>query len=270
MIAFPGRMRGRRKTDAGVERSEKDFVNKMRDILAGHTIILVSTGLDGASNNPKSWVELKFAYPHLKVLVAIEERTQGPAIAQGPDWYTTTHRRFLIFPLYQLILAINGTLTDCNAAISFAACMNESSIKRGGLAALGTRGRNGDRKKQHERAILPYLRCPRKDCGFTFIDSCQGSFSFGIHARDMHGHRHRGASVPCGPAAVRKGKGVACPADDCKMPHKNQAEYEVHVEFFHRELRLRNLGRIAELDERLEGHWDRNGHSSSVDGSNNL
>ncbi|KAF7934086.1 uncharacterized protein EAE97_008446 [Botrytis byssoidea] len=180
-------MRGRRKTDAGVERSDKKFVNKMRDIPAGHTVILVSTGLDGISNNPKSWVELKFAYPHVKTLVALEEKRQGPAIAQGPDWYTTTHRRFLIFPLYQLILAINGALTDCNAAISFAACMNEASIKRGCLAALGTRGRSGDRTQQYERAMLPYLRCPRKDCGLTLT-----SFSFEIHARDMHGHRHRG------------------------------------------------------------------------------
>ncbi|TGO43552.1 hypothetical protein BOTNAR_2320g00010 [Botryotinia narcissicola] len=264
MIAFPGRMRGRRKTDAGVERSEKKFVKKIRDIPAGHTIILVSTGLDGISNNPKSWVELKFAYPHVKILVAIEERRQGPAIAQGPDWYTTTHRRFLIFPLYQLILVINGTPTDCNAAISFAACMNESSIKRGGLAALGTRGGSGDRTQQYERALLSYLRCPRKDCGITLINSCQGSFSFEIHTRDIHGHYHRGT------AKVRKGKGVAYPAVDCNISYKNQAEYEIYIEFFHQKLRLRNLNCITKLDERLKEYWDRNGHSLSINESNNL
>jgi hypothetical protein len=84
-------------------------------------ILLMAIGIDNITDMPRNWVDFHTNYPQYRFLVAVEDNSYHPTHQQD-KWRVTEDRRFLIFPLIELIHVINGHSSDCAEVRLFVGC----------------------------------------------------------------------------------------------------------------------------------------------------
>lgn len=129
-------------------KSALKFVSTIRSAAIGDTILLVSLGIQGISNSPRAWVDLRENYPAYKFLVAIQELGN---INSDRDflWRITKKRTYLIFPLYELVRVCLGLESPCDEAKLYSEYMTLSNDARKALRKTETRVGSGNNVSQH-------------------------------------------------------------------------------------------------------------------------
>ncbi|TGO51086.1 hypothetical protein BCON_0169g00140 [Botryotinia convoluta] len=161
------------------------FVSTMRSAATGDTILLVSLGNHGISNSPRAWVDLRENYPAYKFLIAIQER-RNPSPHPDSLWRITKKRKYLIFPLYQLVRVCLGLESPCDEAKLYSKHLTLSNDARKAPAKAETRIGNGNDVDQHARALLSRWACPINGCGMTWYRSLAGDQAWQTHCTMEH------------------------------------------------------------------------------------
>ncbi|TGO87064.1 hypothetical protein BPOR_0253g00050 [Botrytis porri] len=161
------------------------FVSAIKSAAIGDTILLASLGVHGISNSPRAWVDLRENYPAYKFLIAIQERRNlNPH--RDPLWYITKERKYLIFPLHQLVRVCLGLESPCDEAKLYSRYLTLSDILRKTMAKSYTRAENGTDVDQHARALLSRWACPIDICGMTWYRSLAGDLAWQTHCVIEH------------------------------------------------------------------------------------
>ncbi|KAF5869031.1 uncharacterized protein Bfra_012000 [Botrytis fragariae] len=161
------------------------FVSTIRSAAIGDTILLVSLGNHGISNSPRAWVDLRENYPAYKFLIAIQER-QNSNSHPDPLWRITKKRKYLIFPLYQLLRVCLGLESPCGEAKLYSKHLTLCNDGREATAEAETKIGNGNIADQHARALLSRWACPVDGCGMTWYRSLAGDQAWQTHCMMEH------------------------------------------------------------------------------------
>lgn len=161
------------------------FVSTIRSGAIGDTILLVSLGNHGISNSPRAWVDLRENYPAYKFLIAIQE-PRKLNLHRDPLWYITKKRRYLIFPLHQLVRVCLGLESPCDEAKLYSKYLTLSNGARKAPVKPETIIGNGSDVGQHARALLSRWACPIDGCGMTWYRSLAGDQAWQTHCMMEH------------------------------------------------------------------------------------
>ncbi|KAF7934422.1 hypothetical protein EAE99_002874 [Botrytis elliptica] len=269
------------------------FVSTIRSAAIGDTILLVLLGNHGISNSPRAWVDLRENYPAYKFLIAIEER-RNLNIHRDPLWYITKKRRYLIFPLHQLVRVCLGLESPCDEAKLYSKYLTLSNDARKAPAKSETRIENGGDFGQHTRALLSRWACPIEGCEMTWYRSLAGDQAWQNHCMMEHdGFRKLVCPLAaCRSNAFRDYKGVVehienvhiaalglgdhfrsshdrdrtlsdfrCTEDiskcgNSRCSYTNQLALDIHMEFFHPYSAWKDrLKDFPSLAEQVQSKW---------------
>ncbi|KAF7953875.1 uncharacterized protein EAE97_001274 [Botrytis byssoidea] len=166
-------------------KSALEFVSTIRSAVIGDTILLVSLGNHGISNSPRAWVDLRENYPAYKFLIAIQE-PRNLNLHRDLLWHITKKRRYLIFPLHQLVRVCLGLESPCDEAKVYSKYLTLSNDARKAPAKLEIMIENGGGVGQHARALLSRWACPIDGCGMTWYRSLAGDQAWQNHCMMEH------------------------------------------------------------------------------------
>lgn len=180
-------------------KSALKFVSTIRSAAIADTILLVSLGIQGISNSPRAWVDLRENSPAYKFLVAIQELGNINS-DRGLLWRITEKRTYLIFPLYQLVRVCLGLESPCDEAKLYSEYMRLSNDARKALRKTEASVGSGNNANQHARALLSRWACPIDGCGMTWYRSLAGDQEWQTHCMVEHDGFHK---LVCPLAACR-------------------------------------------------------------------
>ncbi|TGO39919.1 hypothetical protein BHYA_0045g00130 [Botrytis hyacinthi] len=166
-------------------KSALEFVSTIRSAAIGDTILLVSLGNHGISNSPRAWVDLRENYPAYKFLIAIQE-PRNLNLHLDPLWYIIKKRRYLIFPLHELVRVCLGLESPCDEAKLYSKYLTLSNDARKAPAKQETMIGNGGDIGQHAQALLSRWACPIDDYGITWYRSLAGDRAWQNHCMMEH------------------------------------------------------------------------------------
>ncbi|KAF7902406.1 hypothetical protein EAF00_002309 [Botryotinia globosa] len=276
-------------------KSAVEFVSTIRSAAIGDTILLVSLGNHGISNSPRAWVDLRENYPAYKFLIAIQE-PRNLNLHRDPLWHITKKRRYLIFPLHQLVRVCLGLESPCDEAKLYSKYLTLSNDTLKALAKPEIMMGNGGNVGQHARALLSRWACPIDGCGMTWYRSLAGDQTWQNHCMMEHdGFRRLVCPLAtCRSNAFRDYKGVSehianvhisalglgdhfrsshdrdrtlsdfrCTEDvsrcgNSRCSYTNQLALDIHMEFFHPYSAWKDrLKYLPSLAEQVQNMWSK-------------
>ncbi|KAE9363746.1 hypothetical protein N431DRAFT_474751 [Stipitochalara longipes BDJ] len=165
----------------------------------GYHVVMGVSGIEGYSISLRAWKDFYFSYPWIDILVIIDEQLDRP-VSLPSAWVHLKTRKFLIFPLRDLISSIDGQ-DHSGATASYVTDIQKAFEARYALTKSKTLGRNGDRRKQWMELELGVLKCPV--CNSKYQDTLIGRAAFIQHCKDNHGNL-----MPQGPGYPLPGCGA--------------------------------------------------------------